>query len=391
MSRILLLAWRYVAYHRIKTVILVICLTLTIVLPLTAHLLITHYGDALLARARATPLVLGAKGNRFDLVLKALYFGSATVDPIFTAEVEKIQEEKLGLPIPLHLRYTAGGNPIVGTTLDYFEFRGLRVGVGALPRKLGEAVLGAEVAAELGRGPGDYLFSDQKSLYDITKTYPLKMHITGVLTESGTPDDRAVFVDLKTAWIIGGLCHGHQDVVAEVDEKAVLLRTDDQVVTDDSIYEYNEVTPENIDSFHIHAEPGELPLSAIIVVPSDEKSGTILKARYNNDPEGLNRMLVPEVVVTELMGLVFKVKRFFDASFGLITVSTILFLVLVVLLSLRIRKREMETMFKIGCSRMTVIWLQATELVIVLLMSLVLSGAISVAAVLLAPRFVGLV
>ena len=120
MSRILYMAWRYVVYHKVKTVILTVCLMLTAVLPLSAHLLIARYGDSLTARARATPLVVGAKGNRFDLVLKALYFGSAQVDAIRMAEVASIRESGLAAPIPLHLRFTARGYPIVGTTLDYF-------------------------------------------------------------------------------------------------------------------------------------------------------------------------------------------------------------------------------------------------------------------------------
>ena len=389
MTRILLLAWRYVAYHKVKTAILTTCLTLTIVLPLTAHLLIRYYGESLMARAQATPLVVGAKGNRFDLVLKALYFGSAKVDPVHMSEVEHIRESGLALPIPLNLEYTARGYPIVGTTLEYFDFRGLWVRAGTLPLSLGQTVLGSAVASELQLGPGDTLFSDQHSLYDITKTYPLKMHISGVLAESGTPDDHAVFVDVKTAWVIAGIYHGHQDVVHTTNEAVILGRTDDTVVTNASIVEYNEITPANIGSFHVHGGPDELPLSAIIVVPFDAKSATILKGRYTA-PDAAYRALVPEAVIEELMGLVFKVKRFFDASFGLITLSTALFLALVILMSRRIRKREMETMFRIGCSRLTAFWLQAAELVIVLAISLVLASAVSVAVVLAAPHFVRL-
>jgi len=386
MRRILFLAWRYVAYHRAKTAILTICLTLTIVLPLSAHLLISHYGDSLMARARVTPLVVGAKGNRFDLVLKALYFGSASVDVMHLSEVEALRASGLAAPIPLHLRYTARKRPIVGTTLEYFEFRQLRIARGTLPRRLGQAVLGFDVAADLELGPGDSLFSDQRSLYDITKTYPLKMHIVGVLERSNSPDDQAVFVDVKTAWIIDGISHGHRDVVRSSDDSDILQRTDETVITSDAIVEYNEVTPENIDSFHTHAEPSELPLTATIVRPLDQKSATLLKARYNLSEA--HRMLVPEEVVAELMGLVFKVKRFFDANFALISVSTGLFIALVVLLSRRIRKREMETMAKIGCSRLTAFWLQAAELAIVLVISLGLAGTLAVAALWVVPRIV---
>jgi putative ABC transport system permease protein len=304
------------------------------------------------------------------------------------AEVESIRDSGLATPIPMHLRYTAREFPIVGTTLDYFEFRGLQIATGHALGQIGQAVLGANVAAELNLGPGDSLFSDQTSLYDITQTYPLKMHIVGVLTKTGTPDDGAVFVDMKTAWIIAGICHGHQDVAQTDDPKLILKRDKENVMTSAAIVEYNEVTPENLASFHMHAQPPELPLSAIIVVPNDDKSATLIKARYGLSET--HQMLVPAEVVDELMGLVFRVKKFFDANFALIAVSTLLFIILVVLLSQRIRKREMETMFKIGCSRRMVFWLQAAELGIVILIAAVLASGLSIAALLAAPRFAGL-
>ena len=104
---------------------------------------------------------------------------------------------------------TARSRPIIGTTPDYFRQRGLAVRAGRLPILVGEAVLGATVARDLGLGPGDTLLSDYEKPYDISTTYPLKMHVSGVLAESGSPDDGAVFVDVKTAWVIEGIGHGH--------------------------------------------------------------------------------------------------------------------------------------------------------------------------------------
>ncbi len=388
MSGILFLAWRYVVYHKVKTAILTTCLTLTILLPLAAHLLIEHYGEALMARADDTPLVVGARGNRFDLVLKSLYFSATQVDAIGMNEVESIRETGLAMPIPLVARHTARKRPIVGTTPEYFTFRSLRPREGTLPLRLGQAVLGATVAVELGLGPGDHLFSDQQSLYDISTTYPLKMAIVGVLEPSGSPDDHAVFVDTKTAWLIEGITHGHQDVTTQASDGTIIQQTADRVTVNEAIVRYNEVTPENIDSFHTHATAAELPLSAVIVVPNNAKSGTLLKARYNVSLA--RRMLVPTEVVGELMGLVFKIKRIFDAGFTLIVCTTILFLVLVVLLSQRLRKQEMETMSRIGCSRATAFWLQAAELGIVMSIAVVLAAALTVAAVAWAPQLVRL-
>lgn len=394
MRRSLYLAWRYIAYHRIKTGILIICLTLTLVLPLSAHLLIRYYDQVLRARAAATPRVVGAPGNRFDLVLKTLYFQGATLDPVYWSEVEELWESGMATPIPLELSYTARGFPIVGTTFEYFEFRALAPAQGTLPARIGHCVLGAQVAAQLGLGPGDTLMSDQKALYDITQTYPLLMDVCGVLAPTGTADDRAVFVDVKTTWIIAGISHGHEDVTALDDPNLIVARDEREVVTNTSIYEFTRITPENIHTFHTHAPPSQLPLSAVIVLPdglpTDTKAATILGARYNHDPLRRARMLDPAEVVRELMERVVEIQRVFNACFALVAVSTGLFLVLVVLLSQRLRQREMETMYRLGCARAMTFRLQAGELGLILIASVALAAMLAGATLVAAPRLLNL-
>jgi len=384
----LLLAWRYVSFNRLKTTILVACITLTLFLPMAVHVLVRRYNAELVARAEATPLIVGAKGNRYDLCLGTLYFSGQSVDDITMRDVACIRDSGLAAPIPIHARYTAKGFAVVGTTLDYFEFRNLSVGEGTLPMVLGDAVVGAEVARSLDLHTGSSLLSDQKELYNIGQSYPLKMHVVGVLAPRGTPDDRAVFVDVKTAWVIAGLAHGHQDMTKEVSPDLVLDRRDDNVVASAAVFEYMEVTPGNISSFHFHGNPLDFPVTSVIAVPHDRKSETLLKGRYTLSKD--RQLLEPPSVIAELMGIVFKVEMFFRANFFVVVLSTVLFLGLVVLLSLRIRDREMRTMFRIGASRGTVFWLQAAELSIVLAIGLVIAGIVAGMSVLFAQNFMRL-
>ena len=67
---------------------------------------------------------------------------------------------------------------------------------------------------KLNVGPGDTIVSTPEQVFDLAGVYPLKMRITGILPQTGGPDDRAVFVDLKTAWIIEGIAHGHEEAGA---------------------------------------------------------------------------------------------------------------------------------------------------------------------------------
>ena len=386
MGRILLLAWRYVAFNRLKTTILVACVTITLALPVAVHLLVRHYSGELIARARTTPLVVGAKGSRFDLCLRTLYFRAEEPDELPAGEADVVRESGLGLAVPVYARHTALTYPVVGTTFEYFEFRGLELVQGEWPMMLGECVIGSEVAREKGLRAGDAIVTDKTNVYDISKGHALKMHITGVLAETGSPDDHAVFADIKTVWIVDGLCHGHMDLTRSSDPTYVLFRKRRNVAGSPAVFIHNEITPENIDSFHFHGDRAGFPVTSLIVIAKDGKSATILAGRYGVSKD--RQMIVPLEVVEELMGIVFQVEMFFKANFGVVLVSTALFLVLVVMLSLRIRRREMETMFKIGCSRMTMFWLQAAELVMILGTSVALAGVISGGVLILAPRLV---
>jgi zinc transport system substrate-binding protein len=187
----------------------------------------------------------------------------------------------------------------------------------------------------------------------------------------GTADDGAVLVDVKTEWLILGIMHGHQDA-ATADPNLLISRDATNVTASAAMLPFQEVTASNVTLFHMHGNPATFPISAIIAAPRDDKSAAILRGRYQ-DPKALVQLLVPKAVVAETLDLVFRVKRFFDAQALLVGVATALLLSLVVLLSLRLRRGEMETMFKIGCARMTIIWLLATEILIVVVAGLAIA------------------
>jgi putative ABC transport system permease protein len=375
MRHICFLAWQSIRFNRLQSVILIIGLAVPFYLPLAVNGLVSRYQAGLLQRAVSTPLVAGGLGSRFDLVLHALYFRGNVPRLLHMADAEAIRATGYAAPIPLYVRYTARHAPIVGTTLDYFGFRGLQLARGEQLLELGDCVLGSETAASLKLAPGDRLMTDPENVFDIAGSYPVKLRVMGVLVPAGTPDDRAVFVDIKTAWLIEGLAHGHSDVTATNTDSSVLLnRSATNVTANAALVEFTEVTPQNIASFHFHGDPDQFPLSAVIPVPKDEKSATLLRGRYQG-PEATVQILVARSVVEELLGLVFRIKRFFDANAALVGVATGLFLLLVVLLSLRLRRPEMETLFRLGCARGLIAKLVAAELLLIGAVSLALALA----------------
>ena len=373
----LYIAWRYVSFNWARAMTLVACVTLIAVLPLSLELLLEESERQLLERAETTPLVVGAKGSELDLVMNSLYFGDTVPELISMAKLEQVRATGLAVPIPMYVRFKARGAPIVGTSLDYFDLRGLQIAQGRKFALLGEAVIGAAVATELGLEPGDDLLSSPETLFDLAGVYPLKMRIVGVLAPSNSADDLAVFVEVKTAWVVQGLVHGHQDLAEVTDPTLVMDRSDGKVTATAKVAQYTQITPENIDSFHFHGDPADYPITAVIALPYDRKAGAILRGRYvaaGADSDVLSgQITVPSDVVAELLANIFRIKSVLDAVILVVGLATALALVLVFALSLRLRQREIQTMFKLGCSRMMTARLLGAEILIILVASGVLT------------------
>jgi putative ABC transport system permease protein len=372
------IAWKYIRYNRIKTAVLVACITLITVLPFSLQLLLTESERQLMSRAVETPLVVGTKGSALDLMMNTLYFGDDVPELMTMTASDRIADTDLALPIPMYVRFKARGNPIVGTTLDYFEFRGLTIVRGRQLAVLGDCVLGAKVAESLALEPGDSLVSSPESLFDLAGVYPLKMKVAGILKKSHTSDDLAVFVDLKTAWVIQGLGHGHQDVAKLKDPTLVLKRTESNVAATAKLFHYTEITEKNMASFHFHGSLAAYPISAVIAIPYDAKSGTILRGRYLSKAE-TQVIVKPEEVIDGLLQNIFRIKNVLDAVIAVVALATVLAVILVFALSLRLRQREIQTIFKIGCSRMTIAKLITAEIVIIVLSSALLCSIMMVA------------
>ena len=374
----LYIAWRYLTFNKVRTATLIACVTLIAVVPLALEVLLAESERHLLSRAESTPLLLGARGSALDLVMNGLYFDDEVPELVSMAAVNAVEDSGLAMPIPLYVRFHARRFPIVGTTLDYFDFRGLAIARGRQLALLGEAVIGAGVADRLDITAGDTLLSSPETVFDLAGVYPLKMRVVGVLARSHTPDDLAVFVDVKTAWVVQGLVHGHQDLTRPKDPTVVIDRTEANVVASAKLVEYAEITAENVDSFHFHGDPDQYPLSAVIVVPEDDKSGTILRGRYL-EGERPYQLVVPGTVIDGLLANIFRIKNVLDAVILVVGIATVLALTLVFALSLRLRQREIQTVFRIGGSRLTIARLVGAEIAIVLAASAILCAVVTLA------------
>lgn len=350
MAGIFYIAWCYVTHYRMRALVLAALLTIAGFLPAALELFMDRAENQLTARAQSTPLIIGSKGSGLDLVMNGLYFRPPASDPISLNDASKVEQTGLAFPVPMHIRFRARGFPIVGTILDYFEFRDLTMAHGRWFGLLGECVLGATVASRLGLRPGDSLLSSPENLFDIAGVYPLKMSVVGVLAPSGTPDDEAVFTDYRTSWIIMGLGHGHQDLATIEDKSVILKRSQGSATANAKLYQYGEITRENVQSFHFHGDEQRFPLTAAIALPDTKKSEAILRGRYGTSG-GQVQAVKPDDVITGLLSELVKIKSLMDAILLFVAIGLAAAVILIFYLSLKLREAELETIHRIGASR----------------------------------------
>ena len=366
---VFLLVRRYIAYHKVKSLVVISCLSLTIYLPVTMQWFIGQLESSLTNRAQSTPMIIGAKGSRFDLAFCAMYYSVSPPEMIEMQDLVDVRDSGLATAIPLHVQFRAQGFPVVGTEPQYLKFRGLSVSSGDDWQRLGDCVVGAAVAKKLNLKPGDKLQTDPQNLFDLAGQFPLRMRVIGVLAPANPIDDQSVFVQLKTAWVIAGLGHGHEK------PKQKHKTRGSGVIANAGVKTYTEITDENVKRFHFHGEPGERPISAILVVTPDERSKTILMGRFVEDDATL-QVVQPNVVIDEVLAMVFRVRSVLQVAFGVLVVVTMAFVGLVMTLSMRLRQREMMTMFKLGASRRLVATLQTVEVGLLMAMSLLVAGVL---------------
>ena len=371
------LAWQYLTFNKLKTIILISCITLVGSLPISLNLFLAESEKELMKRAISTPLVVGAKGSDLDLTINSLYFTSEPPEKIKMSEVTKIQNTKLATPIPIYSQFKARNYPIIGTSLDYFQFRNLNLQQGRYFGVLGESVIGASLAQKLGLKVGDSIVSSPQNLFDLGGIYPLKIKVVGILKSNQTNDDIAIFVDLKTTWIIEGLGHGHLDLVKSGTPDVILKQDEGNIAANAKLQEYNEITPENLDSFHFHGQKKDFPLTAIIAIPENQKSEALLRGIYQAETSTY-QIVKSTQIIEELFLEVFKIRKILNTIFALVILTTLIAIILIFNLSLRLRQREISTSFYLGCSRSKIFQLITAEILIIVLISVSLTGFMAV-------------
>lgn len=374
MTGIPYLTWRYLQHRPLKSLLLTLAVALMIFLPLGVRTFVSESTRVLQNRAVTTPLLIGPEGSAIDLTLASLYFLPQQLEPLKYLTYKQILAVRQGTVIPLHTRFTAGDSPLVGTSLHYFEQRKLKVAKGRLFTRLGDCVLGAEIAAGRGLKVGDHVISSPENVFDLAGVYPLRMRVAGILEAAHSPDDLAVFVDLKTAWIIEGIAHGHEDLAKPEAAAAVLKAEGNNIAANASLREFTEVTDGNIGSFHFHGNENDYPITSLLVFPTSEKSRSLLLGRYETSSV-TSQIVIPADSIRQLLDTLFSTKDLVFYGFLALAAASGIMLLIIFSLSLRLRETELSTYRKIGVSPWRLAAIKIADLLVIVTAGTLLAAA----------------
>ncbi len=279
-----------------------------------------------------TDLIIGARSGDLNLLLYSVFRIGNPTNNISWSSYEDIRSRpEVEWAIPISLGDAHRGYRVLGTDLGYFEHyrfadqRSLEFAEGGAFATPTDAVLGAEVAEQLGYGIGQKIVVS----HGITDTSFVThdenpFTVTGVLGRTGTPVDRTVHISLSGMELIHSSGGGNR-MMAPVEG-----------------YEADAIT-------------------AFLVGLKSKTSIFSLQRFVNGLEEEPLSAVIPGVALQQLWGLIGVAEYALFGVSAMVVLAGVLGLLATLLVSLNERRREMSVLRSVGARPGHVIALLLTE------------------------------
>jgi len=353
-----------IANRRLTVALTVAAVALAVAMLLGVERLRNDAREGFAQTISGTDLVVGARSGPLQLLLYSVFHIGNATNNVSWASLQKIAAHpQVAWLVPLSLGDSHRGFRVVGTTADYFEHyrhgrdHRLRFVAGKPFAGLFEAVVGAEVAVQLGYRPGARIVLSHGSGETSFAGHDDKpFTVAGVLARTGTPVDRSVLVSLQAIEAV------HVDWAGGAPMPGV------------------SIPPEFVTRFDL--EPKAVT-AALVGLKS--RIAVFRVQRFVNEfrDEPLLAVL-PGATLQEMWGLIGVVERALLAVSALVVLVGLAGLVAVVVASLGERRRELAILRALGASPAQVFLLLALESVVMSVLGCLLGLALVLAVAALA-------
>ncbi|MBX3413521.1 MAG: ABC transporter permease [Pirellulales bacterium] len=370
------IAWRTVEQRPLASILTGFSMALGVALVVSVLVIHGAVRDSFQRAAQGYHLIVGAKGGRLQLVMNTVFHLSQPIENIPWSYYKEFTEGKFKPYTALAVPYCLGDNykgfRVVGTTpamfdqLEYAPGEKYRFSSGENFKEdqFFEAVVGSLVARKTGLRVGDTfkpthgISTDEKQGKEHD---PFK--VVGILAPTGTPNDRAVFVNLEGFLLL----EGHAKPVEGEDAAAATAEA--------AHHAYND-----------GGQPAPLPenqrevTSILVLATNDITSQAIFQAV--NEGNVAQAAAPAREVLTLFEGIVGFVQVVLLALTVLIIVVAGIGIMVSIYNSMSERRHDIAVMRALGARRSTV-------MIVTLLESVLLSLLGGVAGVLLGHGLIG--
>jgi putative ABC transport system permease protein len=403
-----MIAWRSIQQRGLASALTALSMALGVALVVCVLVMYGVISRSFAKGAEGFDMIVGAKGSKLQLVLNTIYHLSTPVENIpwsyyreFSGKGRFASSVKTAIPLCLGDHY--GGFRVVGTVPELFEMEyapGERyqfsAGHNFEPEHFFEAVVGATAAHESGLSVGSSFQPTHGVVEDGQGHKHDAFKVVGILAPSGTPNDRALFVNIEGFFLLEGHAkaetakpahkhepnesadhdHDHADKKSPADAKAPSSALTSAAAKHEDHDEH--------DHDHAHREPlpeSQREVTAILIRTATPFANLSLPKAINKD--SVAQAVFPSSEIVNLFqGIVGNLERLLLILAALVMVVAGIGIMVSIYNSMSDRRREIAVMRSLGAGRTTV-------LTIVLLESVLLSLGGGVCGFLLGHALIG--
>jgi putative ABC transport system permease protein len=331
--------------------------------------------DSFANSASGIDLIVAPRGNSVQILMATVFGVGSTGTGLAWETFEYVEDmPQVAWAIPIQMGDNHRGYPVIGTTAGYFEhFRHS----GGQPLSLAEgaffagddgdaAVVGAEVAARFGYGPGTVIVNAHGSgevSFDLHDDAPFT--ISGVLAPTGTAVDRMVLVTLEGFDSI----HAQEDapLADPLDPAAKPADGHDEHKAHDDHKDH--VEHEGTEAGHSH-EPDRI--NAVYVGLIDRTNVLGLQRAVNERPSDTLSAVLPAVALAELWGITGTAERAMRLMAWAVALAGMIGMVVMLSATLDTRRREFAILRSVGATPTRIFALIVTEAAVLTAAGLIL-------------------
>ena len=209
------IAWRSIQQRAVSSSLTALSMALGVALVVTVLVIMGVVSNSFTQNAEGFDLIVGAKGGKMQLVLNTVFHLSQPIENVPWSYYQQFREGKYApmvqTAIPVCMGDNYEGFRVVGTTpemFDDFEYRQGKFYKFADGRNFEqdaffEGVIGSLVARRTGLKVGDH-FEPTHGISGEDGHKHDSFEVVGILEPTGTPNDRAVFVNMEGFFLLEG-------------------------------------------------------------------------------------------------------------------------------------------------------------------------------------------